>query len=120
VAIRILAEGSFEIVEQLAKTTASNWNISHTGLLRKIYLSPEISSSNDMVALSKTLIKHWKRILNLTFHSNSLMVGKNLFIKSNGKLKKFYKNLETYFEYLASATNFLPLALSEVCRLLEN
>jgi hypothetical protein len=92
----------------------------HTRLLRKIWLSPELSTANDMIALSNRMIKHGKRTLNLTFHCNSLLPGKGPFIKDKEELEKFYKNLETYFEYLASATNFLPLTLSEVGRLFES
>jgi len=92
----------------------------HTKLLRKIWLSPEGSSADEMITLSKLMIKHGKRILNLTFHSNALLPGKGPFIKNVKELEEFYLKLEKFLEYLTSNTNLVPLTLSEVGRLLEN
>lgn len=92
----------------------------HTGLLRKIWNSPEISSADDMITLSKILIKRGKRILNLYFHSNSLLPGKGPFIMNEKELEQFYLKLEKVLAYLTSNTDLLPLTLSEVRRLFEN
>ena len=89
----------------------------HTGLLRKCCLSPEISPANDMITLTKILINHGKRILNLSFHSNSLMAGRNPFVRNKRELEEFYKTLDKYFEFLGSAVDLVPLTLSEVGRL---
>jgi len=91
-----------------------------TGLLCKIGLFPEGSSTDEMITLSKVVIKHKKRFLNLTFHSNSLLPGKGPFIKNVKELEEFYLKLEKFLEYLTSNTNLVPLTLSEVGRLLEN
>ena len=92
----------------------------HTNLLRKIWLSPEASSADKMIDLSKLMIRHGKWILNLTFHSNALLPGKGPFIKNEKELKEFYLKLEKYFDYLTSNTNLVPLTLSEVHQLLES
>lgn len=92
----------------------------YTGLLRKIWLSPEGSSADEMITLSKLMIKHRKRILNLTFHSNSLLPGKGPFIKNEKEVEQFYFKLEIFFKHLTSNTNLVPLTLSEVGRLFES
>jgi hypothetical protein len=73
-----------------------------------------------MIELSKLMIIHEKRILNLTFHSNALLPGKGPFIKNGKELGEFYLKLERFIEYLTSNTNLVPLTLSEVGQLLEN
>lgn len=92
----------------------------HTGLLRKIWLSPELSSTNDMITLSNTMIKHGKRILNLSFHSSTLLPGRTPFVKNKNELERFYFRLEKFLEYLNSTTNLVPLTLSEIRRLVES
>ena len=90
-----------------------------TGLLRKIWLSPEAYSANEMINLSTLMVKHGKRILNLTFHSNSLLPGKGPFIRNRHELDQFYRNLEKYFLYMSSNVHLVSLTLSEVRPLFE-
>jgi hypothetical protein len=86
----------------------------HTGLLRKIWLSPEMSKAVDMITLSKLMIENGTRFLNLSLHSNSLLPGKTPFVKNKEELEQFYLRIEKFLEYLTSATNFISLTLSEV------
>ena len=65
------------------------------------------------------MIKHDKRVLNLTFHSNALLPGKGPFIKNEKEVGEFYSKLEEFFEYLRSNTNLVPLTLLEVDELFE-
>lgn len=85
-----------------------------TGLLRKIWLSPEISSANDMIALSKIMIKNERRFLNLSFHTTTLLPGKSPFVKNNEDLEQFYLKIEKLLEYLTSTAHVVPMTLSEV------
>src|ERR1700690_3702241 len=50
-----------------------------TGLLRKIWLSPEVSSAEDMIALSRLMIMNDAQYLNLSFHSTTMLPGKSPF-----------------------------------------
>ena len=90
------------------------------GLLRKIWLSPEVSSAEDMISLSKVMIKNGYRFLNLTFHSNVLLPGKTPFVKSHEELKQFYLRIEKFLEYLTSTNNVVSLTLSEVGEVYKN
>jgi len=89
------------------------------GLLRKIWLSPGMSSSNDVIALSNMMIRHGKRFLNLSFHSNSLLPGKGPFVRNRKELESFYSRLEKVLSYLTSTHNVVPLTLSEASGLFE-
>jgi hypothetical protein len=45
----------------------------HSHLLRKLYLSPELCTSEQMISLSKTLLAKGQRIFHLYLHSSSLL-----------------------------------------------
>jgi len=82
--------------------------------LRKIWLSPEISSLKDMIRLSDILIRKGAAVLNFTFHSPSLLPGKSPFVLNRKDLEGFYAKIEKYFEYLHRKTRFQSLTLFEV------
>ena len=83
-----------------------------SNILRKIWLSPEIDSAINMIALSRLLIKHGIRVLNVTFHSSSLMPGLTPFVTSGNALEKFYKRLTDYFDGLYRLAEVKPMVLS--------
>ncbi len=86
----------------------------HTRLLRKIWLSPEISSANDMIALSKVMLKNGIKFLNLSFHTTTLLPGKSPFVKNEEELELFYSKIDKLLAYLTSSTNLTSLTLSEI------
>lgn len=86
----------------------------HTGILRKIWLCPEISSADDMIILSKVMIANGMRFLNMSFHSTTLLPGKSPFVHNNRELEQFYRKIETVLDYIMSAADVMPLTLSEV------
>lgn len=69
-------------------------------LLNFRVLSPEISSFEDMVKLSKAMMKNGYKYLNLTFHSTSLIAGKSPFVNNEHELDQFLKKIERYLEFL--------------------
>lgn len=91
----------------------------HTRLLRKIWLSPEISSADDMIALSKIMIRNGIQFLNLSFHSTTLLPGRTPFVKNDAELEGFYSRLEKLLDYLKKSTNLNALRLSDVKVLCE-
>lgn len=91
----------------------------HSGLLRKIWLSPEVSSTADMIVLSRTMIRNGLRHFNLNFHSTTLLPGKSPFVKSQRDLEHFYRKIETLLEYLLSEARVTSLTLSEVRQRLD-
>jgi hypothetical protein len=86
----------------------------HAGILRKIWLSPEISSADDMILLSKIMIKNGMTCLNMSFHSTTLLPGKSPFVRNEQELEQFYRKIEAVLEYLTSVSHLVSLTLSEV------
>ena len=84
------------------------------GLLRKIWLSPEISSARDMIDLSRLMMEKRLKFLNLSFHSTTLLPGKGPFVRDDMELELFYSRLGKFLDYLASHSRLKSLTLSEV------
>lgn len=97
-----------------ANGLAAKWNI-----LRKIWLSPEINNARSMIALSRLLIKHGVKVLNVTFHSSSLLPGFTPFVPSVNGLEKFYKRLTDYFDDLYRLAEVKPMVLSAMAEIIR-
>lgn len=68
--------------------------LSRLFLLRKAWLSPELSSANDMISLIKVKMKRGEYVFNMMFHSNSLYPGNSPFVHSDHDLDSFFKKIE--------------------------
>lgn len=90
-----------------AKGLASRMNI-----MRKIWLSPELNAASSMIILSRVLIKRGVRVLNMSFHSSSLVPGLTPFVRSDEDLERFYRRLTSYFDGLHHLANVKPVVLS--------
>ena len=90
------------------------------GILKKIWLSPETEDAEKMLVLSRALIKHGGRVLNMTFHSNSLIPGFTPFVTSQNQLKIFYDRLEAYFDGLNSLANIKSVCMSRMADIIED
>ena len=88
-------------------------------LLRKIWLSPEFNDANDMLLLSKLLLKSGINLFNFTFHSTSLIPGLDPFVKTDDELKAFLKNIEDYLRGLRSIGNIISITSKEIPPLVE-
>jgi hypothetical protein len=87
------------------------------GFLRKIWLSPELSSHKEMAELSKVIIRLGISVLNLFFHSTSLAPGLSPFVKTDKHKRSFFVNLELFFLWLHNNYNLKPIFLSEYCQI---
>lgn len=73
------------------------------GVLNKVYLSPELADSRNMILLSQRLIKNKYEILNMFFHSPSLQAGLSPFVKTPEDEKLFLNKLREFFVYARSS-----------------
>lgn len=70
-------------------------------LLNFRMLSPETSSFEDMVKLSKAMMSNGHRFLNMSFHSTSLLAGCSPFVKNEEELKIFLTKIDRYLKLMA-------------------
>jgi len=86
---------------------------SRLGIFKKKWLSPENSTSEEMISLICILKKKGYKYLNLMFHSNSLLPGKTPFVKNSEDLDAFIGRIETVLAY-AARHDFQFATLSEI------
>lgn len=82
-------------------------------LLNLVWLSPEMSSVQEMTALAGRMRKNGCAFLNLTFHSTSLKAGLSPFVQSAADGDLFWKKL-SYFFSAAREAGWKSLTLTEL------
>jgi hypothetical protein len=82
-------------------------------LLNMVFLSPEVSSGKDMVRLARRMRSLGFTVLNLFFHSATLLPGRNPFTANEQDEQIFYQRLVDFFEF-ANASNIEPVLLRDV------
>lgn len=87
--------------------------LNRTSILRKIWLSPEGMVAKDMITLADLLVKHNRKVLNLSFHSNTLLPGNTPFTRTRREADDFYLRIEDFLKHLQSTMEILPLPLAE-------
>ena len=73
--------------------------LARAGLLNRIMLSPEGSRLEEMVLLTKALLRQGVRTFTLSFHSPSVAPGHTPYVRTAADLEGFLRALERYFEF---------------------
>lgn len=80
-------------------------------LLNFHWLSPELSTGEEMVSLAKRFVKSGHNFLNMSFHSTSLLPGKSPFVRDEADLEIFLNKIEIFLKYAVDNNfQFSPLA----------
>jgi hypothetical protein len=72
-------------------------------LVSKVWLSPELSTAEQMIALTKRMLRQNCRILNLTFHSPTLQAGLTPFVRNRSDRDRFLDHLRAYLSFTRDA-----------------
>ncbi len=92
--------------------------VARAGLARRIVLSPELASAADMLTLSRRLLEHGARHLQVFWHSPSLMPGLTPFVATAADVARLYDSVEAYLAGLSGMTNVRFATLSQAAALL--
>jgi hypothetical protein len=80
-------------------------------LLNLRWLSPELSTTGDMLHLCQVLLDKGHSLLNMSFHSTSLLPGSSPFVRDNDDMKVFMQRIRSVLEFaVEKSIKFLPLA----------
>ena len=85
-------------------------------IINKIWLSPEVTEWEKMVGLAKTMEEDGYEVLNMFFHSPSLMAGCTPYTKTEKEVEEFIHRIEKFLEF-AVPNNLQSITLSEYARL---
>jgi hypothetical protein len=78
------------------------------GLLNKIMLSPEGSRLDEMIALTRTLMRRGVRTFSLTLHSPSVEPGCTPYVRTQGELGEFLDRISAYCEFFFGDLGGVP------------
>jgi hypothetical protein len=92
-------------------TTKRFLRLAHIAKVR--WLRPSYSSAEDMIALSRQVVRRGAPILNLLFHSSEVIVGGSPYNKTPGELDAFYDRLSRVLTYATTELRAEPLTFVE-------
>lgn len=72
-------------------------------LLSFRWLTPELWNGDEMVSLANAALRNGCPILNMTFHSVSMLPGRSEFVKSEEEVATFLKNIEAVLAFGAKS-----------------
>ena len=82
-------------------------------LHRKIYLSPELSTSRDMISLCKKMLQAECPVIHMYLHSSSLLPGSTRYVQSKKDKHRLMKRIESVVDFLRSHCDVEPLVITE-------
>lgn len=82
------------------------------GWLNKVWLSPENATGAQMIALARRMRDEGYPLLNLFFHSSTLMAGLTPFVRDRADEERFRERIRQFLAF-AQAEGFESITLSE-------
>lgn len=83
------------------------------GMLNQVWLCPEKSSAEEMIALTRMLLREGRTLLNVMFHSVSLEPGLSPFVRTEDDRIRFLDRLRSYLEF-CRAEGLTPVCLDSL------
>ena len=88
------------------------------GVLKRLALCPEHQSTADMLTLSRRLLEHGVRHLQISWHTPSLQPGLSPFTATAADVTRLYDSVEAYLEGLSRMTPLTFVTVSEAAAIL--
>ena len=82
------------------------------GLVKRIVLSPELSTAEEMIQLTNALSRRGAEFINLYFHSPTLRIGATKYVRNKVDKDRFLNSLERYFQF-TNKSGIQSITLSE-------
>ena len=97
----------------MMKTLKANAVLWHSKVLRKIYMSPEVSTTQDMITLAHSAIAENAPIIHMYFHSSNLISNGTGFFKASDPFKTICERISAVLDNLSNDYNISFMTLSE-------
>lgn len=86
---------------------------SRLGLFRRVILSPETHTVDDMLQISRRLVEAGEPYLHLYFHSSSLVPGLSQFVRTEEDRVRLYDTVKGFVEGLREFADVRPCTVTE-------
>lgn len=91
-----------------------------SGLLRKIYLSPELATPEDMMALVRSALASGHQTIHMFLHSSTFIPGLNAYTKQHSDLKAIYTAIEAVVRQLSRYAAVRFCTISEAADIIKD
>lgn len=85
-----------------------------SGLMRRISLAPEQFGARDMLALAEAAVRQGVPVLNLHFHSSSLLPGCNQYVRTPEDRDVLLRRIRRFLQGVEERWTWRPTTLTEV------
>ena len=92
----------------------------HTKMLKKIYLSPEMTDSKSMIELCNSSLKKQHSVIHMYLHSSSLIDGATGLLNADNAYKLICSRMAKVVKHLENNANVTFCTISEAATLLSN
>lgn len=110
---RALASSAFQTMMRVPLGGRVVGGLRRLGVLNHVCLSPEVSNGADMSKLTITLAERGARVINMFFHSPSLLEGCTPFVRTPADAEAFVARIDRFL-VLAQQAGFKPVTISEL------
>ena len=91
---------------------------SRLGLARRVILSPELETVDDMLTASRCLLEEGARALQIFWHSPSLVPGLSPFVRNAADRERLFATIAGYVEGVSRFAEVVPATVSEAAEAL--
>ena len=88
-------------------------------LVKKIYLSPELSTTNDMIQLCQSALENDYPVIHMYLHSSSLLPGVSSYVKSKADKTELLEKIQNIVSYLSTQCHLRMCTVTEAATLLS-
>ena len=74
--------------------------LSRLQLLNKVWLSPETSSSDDMIRLVRSMARNNYKVINMFFHSSTLHEGMTPYVRTKYDENQFMRTIREFLDFV--------------------
>ncbi len=87
-------------------------------LVKKIYLSPELSTTNDMIQLCQSALDNDYPVIHMYLHSSSLLPGVSSYVKNKADKTELLDKIQNIVAYLNTQCHLKMCTVTEAATLL--
>lgn len=92
----------------------------HTRLLRKLFLSPELSTADDMIDLINASVASGNPVVHMFLHSSTLLEAKGAYNRQSIGRSQLYARIRTVIDYLRVNTDMEFCTVTEAATRLQS
>lgn len=101
-----LSKGVFKMIRSIGL----GW---HLGILKKLYMCPELSSAEDMCLLADKILERGDNTIHMYLHSSSLLTGATGFINSDNAFSEMTEKMKMLVEHVQKSADIEFCTISE-------